>query len=184
MAGPYKQQNNGTLGGSAVCPTCPPDSTQISLCYSNISADDLCCGSPVARNVYIATGTTWETAPGYFQDSNLTIPVANGWYSGDIIGCGSGPGPQPEANYSATVCATGAPIVVSNTFGCDGNPLTVPFLNLSAGQVVNASTSSSQCTSPVCVQITGITFANVTYYIDEGSTGSQPFNSCLTCQSP
>jgi len=184
MAGPYKQQNNGTLGASTTCPACPPDSTQISLCYSNVSADDLCCGSPVQRNVYIASGTTWETAPGYFQDSNLTTPAANGFYSGDIVGCGAGPGPLP-ANYSGVICGSGTNVIIDQSVGCDANLLTAPFLNLSNGQVILAAPGpaggAGSCSNSVCVEITGITFADATYFIDDSSG---PFNSCLTCNNP
>lgn len=71
---------NGTvfLNAPATCPSC---FTQLSLCYSSASVNDLCCQTPSVVTVYVGPNETFLNNSGLYSNSGLTVPAPDGYYS-------------------------------------------------------------------------------------------------------
>lgn len=80
----YRQLTASGLGTSASCPQCY---TTLSLCYSALSATDLCCNNPQSVFVYVPAGETFATATTLYSDTGLTQVASAGWYSDDTNNC-------------------------------------------------------------------------------------------------
>ena len=60
------------------CSTC---SKALFLCYAAKSAQDVCCNTTTTVQVWVALGETFANNSGIYQDSALSIPAPNGFYS-------------------------------------------------------------------------------------------------------
>lgn len=60
---------------------CPGCSQSLFLCYAAKSAYDVCCNNASTVQVWVAQGETFANNSGLYQDSSLTIPAPNGFYS-------------------------------------------------------------------------------------------------------
>ncbi len=80
----YRQLTSSGLGTSASCPSCY---TTLSLCYSAVSATDLCCGNPTSVFRYVPAGQTFATATTLYSNTALTNVAPAGWYSDDTNNC-------------------------------------------------------------------------------------------------
>ena len=63
---------------SALCPSC---FNSLTLCYSSVSATDLCCNNSTTVTVYLAAGETFENNTGMYSNQSLTTAAADGFYS-------------------------------------------------------------------------------------------------------
>jgi len=81
----YRQQETNTLGAVTACPTCLPDSTQLSLCYAT-TENSLCCGTSSSSVVFV-TGlnvSNLASVTGLLYTTNtLQTQAAAGFYSDD-----------------------------------------------------------------------------------------------------
>ncbi len=81
----YRQQTANALGASTACPTCLPDSTQLSLCYAT-TENALCCATSTSSVVFVAGLNVPDLAnvTGLLYSNNtLTTQAAIGFYSDD-----------------------------------------------------------------------------------------------------
>jgi len=81
----YRQQTANALGASTACPTCLPDSTQLSLCYAT-TENALCCATSTSSVVFVAGWNVPDLAnvTGLLYSNNtLTTQAATGFYSDD-----------------------------------------------------------------------------------------------------
>lgn len=81
----FRQQTNSALGTSTVCSAC---STTLFLCFSSVSADELCCVISSNVTVYVPSGQTFQNATNLYADSTLTTLATSGWYSDNAGSCG------------------------------------------------------------------------------------------------
>lgn len=87
----YRQLSGTSLGNSASCPSCY---TALYLCYSAVSAADLCCNASTGVTVYVPAGQTFNSgtssdATTLYSNTALTQVAATGWYSDDTANCGT-----------------------------------------------------------------------------------------------
>ena len=82
----YRQLSGTSLGNSASCPSCY---TALYLCYSAVSAADLCCNASTGVTVYVPAGETFANANTLYQNTALTQVASAGWYSDDVNNCGT-----------------------------------------------------------------------------------------------
>ena len=85
----YRQQTATSLGSTTACPSCAPIYSSLSLCFSSVSADALCCGNSTSVTVYVAgTGvTTLASVTGLlYTTTALNVEAAVGFYSDDLSG--------------------------------------------------------------------------------------------------
>tara|TARA_R110000764_G_scaffold28398_4_gene66805 strand:+ start:10287 stop:11075 length:789 start_codon:yes stop_codon:yes gene_type:complete len=111
----YRQQSGGSLGSLTTCPTCYDTLFIIKGSgVTNICCDSASAGaSPTYETKYVAQGTTFETATMFYDDTALTTPSGNGWWS-DEINVGSrtyraltrDPGGNNPTLGSVTACDT------------------------------------------------------------------------------
>jgi len=81
----YRKQTVSSLEAYTGCPSC---STELSLCFSAVSADELCCGTATPSTVWIDSSYTFINAPDLFTTSVMDVKAATGWYSDDLAaGC-------------------------------------------------------------------------------------------------
>jgi len=73
-------QSSQACTGSLSCPQ------SYDVCYSSISAADLCCVLAIPSTIWISDDYTFENAPHFYTDSTLSIVAPTGWYSNDIPG--------------------------------------------------------------------------------------------------
>ena len=82
--------------------TCSSCSTELSLCFSATSADELCCGTATPLTIWIDSGYVFDTAPDLFTTSAMDVKAATGWYSNDLVaGCSA---PVPATTYTISKC--------------------------------------------------------------------------------
>jgi hypothetical protein len=87
--GIYRRQLSGLLGPSVACESCAPIYSSLSLCFSSVSANELCCGNSTSVTVFVAgTGiTTLASVTGFlYTTSALDVEAAVGFYSDDLSG--------------------------------------------------------------------------------------------------
>ena len=87
--GIYRRQLSGLLGPSVACESCAPIYSSLSLCFSSVSADALCCGNPTSVTVFVAGAgvTTLASVTGLlYTTSALDVEAAVGFYSDDLSG--------------------------------------------------------------------------------------------------
>jgi len=82
----YRELSGTTLGNSASCPSCY---TALYLCYSAVSAADLCCNTSTGVTRYVPAGQNFANATTLYSDTALTQVAAAGWYSDDTNNCGT-----------------------------------------------------------------------------------------------
>ncbi len=81
----YRQQSGGTLGNLTTCPTCY-DTLYL---LKGSSVTNVCCDSggitvsPTYETVYVAQGQTFATATMWYDDTSLTTPSGNAWWTDD-----------------------------------------------------------------------------------------------------
>jgi len=81
----FRKQTSAELEVLTGCPSC---STELSLCFSATSADELCCGTATPSTVWIDSSYTFTNAPDLFTTSAMTTKATTGWYSDDLAaGC-------------------------------------------------------------------------------------------------
>jgi hypothetical protein len=73
-------QSQQTCTGSLSCPIA------YTVCYSSVSAAELCCRNRTEKTIYISNDYTFDNAPHFYDDEALTTISATGWYSNDISG--------------------------------------------------------------------------------------------------
>ena len=81
----YRLLQNGVLGSSTACPTCP---ISITVLYSTNSQglQNGCCNNggggspPYTITVWIAEGETYQSASQFYTNDTLSQTVANGYY--------------------------------------------------------------------------------------------------------
>ena len=81
----YRQQTASALGASTACPTCLPDSTQLSLCYAT-TENALCCATSTSSVVFVAglNVANLASVTGLLYTTNtLQTQAAVGFYSDD-----------------------------------------------------------------------------------------------------
>jgi hypothetical protein len=81
----YRQQTASALGASTACPTCLPDSTQLSLCYAT-TENALCCATSTSSVVFVAglNVPNLASVTGLLYTTNtLQTQAAVGFYSDD-----------------------------------------------------------------------------------------------------
>ena len=87
----YRQQTATSLGSTTACPSCAPIYSSLSLCFSSVSADALCCGNSTSVTVYVAGAgvTTLASVTGLlYTTTALNVEAAVGFYSDDAgISC-------------------------------------------------------------------------------------------------
>jgi len=99
QGGIVRQQLSGVLLNTQSCSNC---STELSLCFSAVSADELCCGTATPVSVWINSSYTFTTAPDLFTTSAMSTRVLAGWYSDDLAaGCAV---PVPATTYTISKC--------------------------------------------------------------------------------
>jgi hypothetical protein len=78
--GNYRQWNGSAFTSlqTTLCPSC---FTTLTLCYSSVSAADLCCNNSTTVTVYLAPGETFENNTGMYSNQSLTTAAADGFYS-------------------------------------------------------------------------------------------------------
>jgi len=69
-----------TCTGSLSCPV------EYSVCYSSVSAVELCCRTRSSVTIWISNDYTFDNAPHFYDDEALSIISATGWYSNNIAG--------------------------------------------------------------------------------------------------
>ena len=82
----YRQQTSGGLGTVSACASCY---SSLSLCFSSVSADELCCGNSTSVTVFVAGAgvTTLASVTGLlYTTSALDVEAAVGFYSDDLSG--------------------------------------------------------------------------------------------------
>ena len=82
-------QSQQTCTGSLSCPIA------YTVCYSDISAAELCCRNRTEKIIYISSDYTFDDAPHFYDDEALTTISATGWYSDDISGGCASVAPVP-----------------------------------------------------------------------------------------
>jgi len=82
----YRELSGTTLGNPASCPSCY---TALYLCYSAVSAADLCCNTSTGVTRYVAAGQNFGNATTLYSDTALTQVAPAGWYSDDTNNCGT-----------------------------------------------------------------------------------------------
>jgi len=103
----YRQQTTGNLGTVSACASCY---SSLSLCFSSVSANELCCGNSTSVTVFVAgTGiTTLASVTGFlYTTSALDVEAAVGFYSDDLSG-GCNPPPVGTLSYNYYI-AKGCP---------------------------------------------------------------------------
>ena len=82
----FRQQTNSALGTSTVCSAC---FTTLFLCFSSVSANELCCGISSNTTVYVPSGQTFQNATNLYATTSLSggALAASGWYSDDAGSC-------------------------------------------------------------------------------------------------
>jgi len=94
----YRQQTTSTqalLG----CPSCDPGSVSVTVCYSSVSAEELCCEDASGVVIWIPFGQTFNgTNPAtiFYSDELLTTRSPAGFYSNDLASCT----PPPSTSYT------------------------------------------------------------------------------------
>ena len=113
--GNYRLQTSTTVGVEIACTTC---STQLTLCYSATSANELCCGQPAAAVVFIDSSKTFGNAPNLYTSSAMTTIAPVGWYSDDQpTACG-----VSCAQYTQGGSDTGNAVYINCTGGTSTSP--------------------------------------------------------------
>ena len=87
--GIYRRQLSGLLGPSVACESCAPSYSSLSLCFSSVSANELCCGNSTSVTVFVAGAgvTTLASVTGLlYTTSALNVEAAVGFYSDDLSG--------------------------------------------------------------------------------------------------
>ena len=82
----YRQQTTGNLGSVTACASCY---SSLSLCFSSVSANELCCGNSTSVTVFVAGAgvTTLASVTGLlYTTSALDVEAAVGFYSDDLSG--------------------------------------------------------------------------------------------------
>ena len=82
----YRQQTLGNLGTVSACASCY---SSLSLCFSSVSANELCCGNSISVTVFVAGAgvTTLASVAGLlYTTSALDVEAAVGFYSDDLSG--------------------------------------------------------------------------------------------------
>jgi hypothetical protein len=72
---------SGTAFVSLLSVLCPSCFNTLILCYSSVSATDLCCNNSTTVTVYLAAGETFENNTGMYSNQSLTTAAADGFYS-------------------------------------------------------------------------------------------------------
>ena len=72
---------SGTAFVSLLSVLCPSCFNTLTLCYSSVSATDLCCNNSTTVTVYLAAGETFENNTGMYSNQSLTTAAADGFYS-------------------------------------------------------------------------------------------------------
>ena len=78
--GNYREWS-GTAFVSLLSVLCPSCFNALTLCYSSVSATDLCCNNSTTVTVYLAAGETFENNTGMYSNQSLTTAAADGFYS-------------------------------------------------------------------------------------------------------
>ena len=202
----YRQQTSSP-GVLTQCPTCPSPSFSYYKTLSSLNAN-VPCGITTGPDILYSSSSQIVVGMILYTDSALTSPFIgnNAWIgltkapiqgivsityqvsnSGEVLGTNQC-GPQGQ-NYTAKVC--GQPnltYVLDGVDGCSGNSSTVLpgwATTLQQGDVVWLRTSCTPSSIVVCAEITGVTSDPATAVIDINCCPSnQPYNNCITCQSP
>ena len=94
-------QSQQTCTGSLSCPIA------YTVCYSNVSAAELCCRNRTEKTIYISNDYTFDNAPRFYDDEALTTISATGWYSDDILGGCVAPVPTVPCGQGISAAVSG-----------------------------------------------------------------------------
>ena len=95
-------QSQQTCTGSLSCPI------EYTVCYSDISAAELCCRNREEKIIYISSDYTFDNAPHFYEDTELTIISPTGWYSDDIVGACASPSIPCGTGINASFSGNGS----------------------------------------------------------------------------